>query len=257
MKHSLMLALTLIGALCICTSVPSHAYADTGDGGSDPFTGRPAIEKLEFPGGNVVEYVQLIRQHAPEANFVMMPGAEQFTMPEMELRNVSLSQAATLINSASSRPNALSSIGIDRVGDVYVVQVSIGTRSRHPSESLVISLADIVDSEIKSADLLTSIETALGLFDEGYQQAEVRYHKATHLLIARGHPAQMAHIRDVVAQLQHARQHQRERQGRDGHLREAVTQALRTQRQQHERQVNRLKARIDTLERALETRSEE
>jgi hypothetical protein len=239
MRNRIAIVMGLFAALMLAQLVPAQE--------AEPTERRPdLIERLNFEGGNVVEYVALIRRLVPEANIVLMPGAEQFQMPAMELRNVTVGQAAHLIQTtASVPPNARLSIGRD--GNVIAVHIQFGLQPA-PQPRLyptVLSLADIISEDLRAEDVLTSIEIALQLFGEDYPKANVRYHDATRLLIARGHPEQVSYIGDVVEQLRAGRPRRDPRQV----IGDPVHTAAQVQLQ--ERRIKELQQRIAELEAAL------
>lgn len=247
MKHRIVIVVGLLAALMLVRYVPAQE--------AEPTERRPdLIERLNFEGGNVVEYVALIRRLVPEANIVLMPGAEQFQMPPMELRNVTVPHAMQLIMSTASSP-AGGRIEVFNVGNIFASRVYQGQRTAPQApqtEPMVLSLADVVDEELRAEDVLTSIEIAMELFDDTYPEARIRYHDATRLLIARGHPEQMIQISNVVDQLRRSRSVRATRADFQS-LRMQVSQ-YRDEARDWEQQVRALQEIIAELERELASR---
>lgn len=207
MKYRTLTA--IVAMIALYTTLPAFSQATapaqggaTGAGiGSQPQQQR--ID-LDFRGGTVVEYINQIRRLMPQANFVVMPGADEFQMPPMQLRNITVHQLAMLIRETASPPERGGRVLVNDLGQVFAVQVQLNPAARakqQPTEPMVISLSDVIVGDVQAEDVLTSIETALSLFGEEYPEAQIRYHDATKLLIARGHSHQMMHIMTVVEEL--------------------------------------------------------
>jgi len=65
-------------------------------------------------------------------------------------------------------------------------------------QSGVWSLAEIVNADMKSGEVLTAIEAALDLYGDGYPPPTLRYHRETGLLLARLHHDQIGTIEDLL-----------------------------------------------------------
>jgi len=203
-----LISFTAALTLSLVSLPATFAHVDESSGSASDtstlFRETPKIDRFIFEGGSVVEYVELIREKMPQANFVLMPGAESFAMPPMELRNITLGEAAELISRISASPNNFSSINTRRVGEIYAIQVNINQPSRpqmRPPVPLVVSIADVVNDDMTAEDVLTSIETSLNVFGDTYPQAKLLYHEATKMLVARGHTQQVEQIQAVISQL--------------------------------------------------------
>ncbi len=162
---------------------------------------------LRFPGGTARDYVSAIRAKGDLVNIVLMPEAADVRVPPVELRSVSIADALELLDEVSDRrPNqvavqlAVSARGRDGDGSaIYTVTSNAGRGQA--SGTMVLSVAPILEGGVEPEALLTAIETALELVAEEYEPAQIRFHEATGLIIARGHPEQLRLIRELVGQV--------------------------------------------------------
>jgi hypothetical protein len=68
-------------------------------------------------------------------------------------------------------------------------------------ESTVMSVADVLQGDITADDLLTAVNIAIEVVGRADEPADIKFHKETGLLIARGSIRQIVALRQVVVQL--------------------------------------------------------
>ncbi|MGH9818133.1 MAG: hypothetical protein ACRD6I_18880 [Candidatus Acidiferrales bacterium] len=179
---------------------------------------RSSSLTITFPGGTVGEYAAMLRDamraNGETVNIMVQPGAESVPLPRLELVDVSLESALQLLQNHQGRNEAgLTTLGLDVVrgqgAPVYVVssrQIFHGPQSRSKPDNLeeivhVWNVNRILRGGIKADDMLTAIETALSLVRSSAEPAEIRFHEATALVIARGTVEQIQTMEQVIEQL--------------------------------------------------------
>ncbi|MHC5002468.1 MAG: hypothetical protein ACYTJ0_05035 [Planctomycetota bacterium] len=165
---------------------------------------------LSFKGGTVGDYVAVLRTKAPNVNIVVVPGADGVQLPPFELRSVDLHSAINLLQTVVEEREdrsvmldvAITPARSPEASQVYTVRAADrGRRASPPRESLVLAIEDILRGGMEAEALLTAIETSLDLLAGETDPAQIRFHEATGILIARGHPLQMSTIAEVVDQI--------------------------------------------------------
>lgn len=208
----------LLICLLYLSAIPAFAAAQT----AGQETPEPAAQKsqsaraapveeptfnLNFSGGTLAEYVELLRrQSGGKVNVIVMPDAASFPMPPMSLTSVTVSSAIDVLENRMNQ-----SLGrfltvkqtVDRRGgeSIYAIDVlSMRAAKQKPVEetSSVWSLTPLTNSGRKTEDVIAAIETALSMFPEEMSRPQIRLHKETELLIARGDPSQLAAIGEVL-----------------------------------------------------------
>lgn len=217
----------LLSAMMLCAFVTAAhgAVQEAGSAQDEASSRAPRSESvdsarmltLDFPGGTVAQYVDLIRntltEHRQAANIMLKDGAADVTLPAMELMDVSLSTALKLLHQhRSSTPTGDAILDIELVtgagAPIYIVSAHpIGDPAKPPSGALrvhVWNVGELLAGDIKADDLLTAIEIALSLVQASDEPTEIRFHDATGLVIARGTPAQISTIDQVIHQLKNS-----------------------------------------------------
>lgn len=174
------------------------------------------LADLRFSGGIVGDYVQAVRKAFPDANILMDAEVERLPMPEVELTSVGLKSALQLLE-FQSQEDSHESLRVDvhclterYARPVYRILAKVrGPRSRDRSQ--VWTVADLLAAEMKPEDVLSAVETAMGLLaEDGFEPAQIRFHEATGLLVARGLNEQIDAIDEIVARLRETVQLRRE-----------------------------------------------
>ncbi|HUU82429.1 MAG TPA: hypothetical protein VM243_02890 [Phycisphaerae bacterium] len=213
--------LFIIAAAVAFASCPSgHALAQA-QAKAPPqarHAGGPAID-LEFPGGTVAQYVDALRKVTPEANVVVItPEVLEITLPPVQLKSVGLGDAVFLMEGDyEPKAHVHVRIEVNQIGPwdesqraVFQVSGTVVRKGRTGTETHVWTVADLLAEGVGPEAVLTAVETALALYAEDHEPAQVRFHEETGLLIARGDPWQVEVIDDVVDGVREGRQRQRE-----------------------------------------------
>ncbi len=178
-----------------------------------------ATVTVKFAGGTMAEYVAELRGQVPAANIVLVtPETGSVALPPIELTNVPLDSAVHVIEGEFLKGGKDSRllITVDRLGQkdtggTIVYRVAAHRRGGPVSSDVhVWSVAGLLAQGVKSEDVLTAVETAVGLLEGHYSPAEVRFHEATGLLIARGQGQQLDAIENVVDGLMNSAHERRE-----------------------------------------------
>lgn len=166
-----------------------------------------AVINVRFKGGTAVDFVEAVREAAGEANIVLTPLVDLVPLEPVELRRVTLRSALSLLEGSYESP----SDGIIEVvlevhpsrapGALNVYKIETRRqrgRQNTTVQSGVWSLAEILNADVESGEVLTAIEAALDLFGDGYPPPTLRYHRETGLLLARLHHDQIGTIEDLL-----------------------------------------------------------
>jgi hypothetical protein len=167
---------------------------------------------VDFPGGAATEYITAIRKADADANIVVLGELDEIPVPAVRLRNVDVGAAlAVLSELPPQQGNQGREVKIEEIlrdgerSPVFTVTGrtwSMGKGTAHAQKTSVISMAELLGENLKPADALKAVETALELIKGDYEPAQIRFHEETGLLIARGSPEQIESIQQVIAQLQ-------------------------------------------------------
>jgi len=181
---------------------------------------RPALRlasllNLEFKGGTAAEYIESIRKTTDEVNLVVLTDLASVAVPAVTLKSVDPGTALSLLESLPEtqgnrrvriqvRKDQATLTGNAQEGQWPVFTITAETSESRRSDardSLVLQVGDVLDEQVKAADMLTAIEAALSMLEPEFPAAQIKFHEATALLIARGHPEQMGCVQRVVQQL--------------------------------------------------------
>jgi chromosome segregation ATPase len=144
---------------------------------------------------------------------------------------------------------------------IHTINARILTINSADRDSTVMDISGLLEGQTKPADVLTAFETALEMLKGEYQPAQIRFHEATGLLIARGHPEQIGTIQRVVQQLNEkaARLHRRAEEADNAHADASKVTELAAQLDQSRRQMEDLarqgaewKTKFDVMQAELE-----
>lgn len=174
---------------------------------STPAATEPPLIRVSYEGGYAADYVEAIRKAAGGINVFIAPEAVKVPMPPMELTNVTIPAALSLLHER---------LHVDATGQVirlrfddgqkfaeneqpiYSIVADIRGQSMPPGANRVWSVAHLLKHDMKGEDILTAIETSLSLFESNVAKVQLKFHEATGLLIARGSGEQMAAINEVI-----------------------------------------------------------
>lgn len=215
--------LIAFAAAMILAAPVSSAVAQTPEGGArDDRQSDDPIVSLEFRGGTVGEYLDVIRRAAPETNIIADDISKLAAFYGVTLQSTSVMAAIDLLDKhLFGGPDdgtyliAVSRIhGGSNVQPIYRLRTSrvatrivggaIATRGERPVHvlSAVWSLSRLTGEDGLSAEMILSVvETALAM-QEDLGEPQLRYHEDTQLLIARAHPVQIEMIENVIDTLE-------------------------------------------------------
>lgn len=195
-----VLSTIVLVALAICAPAPAQSeHAD-------------AVQPIDlnFRGGSAAEYLQALRDAADYLNVVVMPDVAQVRMQPVELKRVDPTAAVRLLDGLrQERPEGTLVLNVDTIGGelfrstvytVSAVPLQQGRR-RTTTASAVWTLTQILEGGTTAEDVLTAVETALEMFDEEFEQAGLRFHEETGLLMAYARPEQVEAANDVIEAL--------------------------------------------------------
>lgn len=174
---------------------------------------------LDFPGGTLAQYVQVVQRAQPCANIVLTLDdpkiAEEIRIPPMTLRRVTAyvaAQAAARTTSPREQYWLHATPIEDETGFIRAVQIGV---MHDPSkdqalqlqgrEPAVFSLAEPLALGRTPAALLGAIETALSVVKDE-PEAVIKLHEPTGVLVALGSKRQLSIVGAVVGQLQESSQ---------------------------------------------------
>jgi hypothetical protein len=210
-----------IATFCLLMALTAAAQ-DSQPNNVSPLNDPDPQEKLltfEFKGGSGDDYVATVRKIASDANIVVMGDLSTVKVPPIRLQSVSVWSALDVLQSIpGDEQTGLRGIDVQwKMGapqqrgmmrptssaPVYVVS-AVTTNSgivKSTRTMTVLEVNQMLESGIKSNDLLTAVETSMSMLKGEYEPADVRFHEQTGLLIVRGHPEQTNTVKSVIDQL--------------------------------------------------------
>gem|GEM_PF-6773373 len=217
------------------TYMQSALAADNNDWGKRRFD-------LRFDGGTAIDYVNAIREAYPTANILAMTGVEGFSVPAVNLEGVTVKAALEAIaDQRATIDGGVAEMQLERA-EIKGTNESVFTLSlkRHDSEadSMVWSVGEQFELGVDEADLLSAVRAVLELND---QQAVVRFHPETKLLMVRGSQQTLEMVNQTLEQIQQS----------------AWVDRKRDNASNESEAISRLRARITELERQLGERGKD
>jgi type II secretory pathway component GspD/PulD (secretin) len=214
---SWLLAIVLSVLVCIATTAGQQSPAAP-PGESQPTPPKTAFNaqgvpwfSFSFPGGTVQEYVEVLRQtlrkNDQDANIILRAGAGNMPVPAVSLQAVTVEAALQILHNQSHRENdSISRLRFEVVhgggSPIYILEAQTGKAASVQNVTVhVWNVSQLLSSGLKADDMLTAIESALALVRGEDEQAEVRFHEATGLIMARGTGGQISTMDQVVQQL--------------------------------------------------------
>ncbi|HWB20721.1 MAG TPA: hypothetical protein VG711_10500, partial [Phycisphaerales bacterium] len=197
----LIVALTC--ALAALTS-PHPATAQSQSEQHESTEHRPGIN-VSFNGGTISQYIDTVRKSDPDANIVLLSKLDDVTLPPVKLLNVDVFTALKVLTwmpaTSDDRPV---SIDVGRENPEFTNQAPVFIIADHtkgpaapPRERVVvISLKDLINDSLSADDILTAMESSAKLAGKDSAQPEIRFHKETGLVIARGTNEQIDAIQE-------------------------------------------------------------
>ncbi len=176
------------------------------------FNDEDIIISLEFPGGNAMEYLEALQHKVPKSNIIIMNDVDKVEMPEIRLKSVTLYAAMQLLEDQSSFSQHYQyELSFDELSNgsnsepIYIIR-AYKTRVSNQLSDNPVSLSKIWAVEpllqvISSDDILAAIDVALPLSVNQKPDVELRFHKETGLLIARGGEHELRMIDQLLNEL--------------------------------------------------------
>ena len=153
---------------------------------------------LEFRGGSIADYTDLVREKSGFSNIVVSGNADRYPMPPATLRAISVWDAVKLIEALPHHDNLM----VDVEDFESALVVSVRDRSRNaagaPIESAVWSIANLLGQGLDADDVLTAIEVGIELLDG---ESTMRFHQETSILMARGPMDHLEMITRILAEM--------------------------------------------------------
>lgn len=163
---------------------------------------------LQFAGGSLADYVKALKEATPNFNIVLaVPEAKDIRLPAFKLDSVSFYPALRLLqgdyrlDDGTTIRLLVNDMGGPREGEtanpVYKIWGERQETRKPPAQVRVWNIGALIGPERKAEDVLTAVETAVGLLP-CQENAKIRYHAETSLVVACGEEAQLLAIERVV-----------------------------------------------------------
>jgi len=165
---------------------------------------------VEFAGGSVQDYLGAIRAAFPGANVVGSDGLDQFSLPPISLRDVTIAGALQPLEQVASNgdsgtgikvwfANGVASVAVYESGDAIFVE------DEGPHEPEIVTRIWNVTSlttggGMTIADITGAIETAVSIASDA--KPEIRIHEPTGTLVVKGLDTQLDIIDEVIGKLE-------------------------------------------------------
>ena len=204
--RSFAVGLALAAAIGVATFAQSHQKSAS----PSPGEHEAKLVTMKFTGGNAVDYVQALKKAAGDINVIIAVEAKDVLMPPVELTDASVEAALEVLNGKTSQVNdrfiklELHANHGGNPAEQIVYAVDAKVQGRPVDERImqrVWSVKNILDGGAKANDLLTAIQTSLDLNTEAGKPAQLKFHEATGLIIARASPNQIDAIQQVIEQM--------------------------------------------------------
>jgi hypothetical protein len=231
---------------------------------------------VEFPGGTIKDYIEVLAKAAPDLNVVIRPETADIPMPPVSLKGVAHSTALQLIPALAERGDEIAVTPVLRPGaggsEVFVIGIQPprpqglpmmqpavtmqpgvprGVRNSTPPPSFpgqtaksvrVFSLRSLTSGSdaLKPETVLTAIDTALGLqrADGEGEPASIKLHAESGLLVVHGDSVQIDAVEQVLTTMEQDRRTQTA----------AQQEALQTENRKLREMVSSLQAKLAELE---------
>ncbi len=199
-------------------SMQAAAQAPPGGEPQRP-VGQPPLEliSLDFKGGTALEFIAAVKSKVGGKINIMAPAeAAEITVPPVTLVGVTAPTALQILSGSAlvrGRPQIqlqIVPVVAQNQQEVPTYRVSavgppVARSGVAPPRVRVWSLGAVLEGGVTSETALSAVEMALQV--EGDEaEPELRFHKETGLLVARGSEAQLQVISEVVDRLEESRQ---------------------------------------------------
>lgn len=155
---------------------------------------------VDFDGGTLADYVELLRELNPEVSIVTAGPLEHVDLPAIRVRDSIFYDVLQLAELLAEPTDSISMEAVS--ADILVIRAA--DHEHHEHDELVTrfwSLEQVlVEHGLPLEDVLAAVETMLELFDGG--DTRVRYHDETSVLLARGPVEEIQAIEEIVERLE-------------------------------------------------------
>lgn len=250
--------ITLLGLLlAICFTVLPAADARVSD-----------VYRVDFPGGTVAEYIELIRETVPDINIVLMPNASEVQIPSFRLHGWPGNEGVFFnVLEYVTHDSGPDELDVSWDGDLFFIRLASpyapdSSQHQQVQETRLQShsLADVlVADHLTAEDVLQSIEAVLDLHGNNDFQPELRFHEPTSLLIIRGMEEQLIVVGQAIhelrksAEIARVKRDQEESEYRVRQLRRREAE-LQAQIMEQDRLIADLRRQVEHLTAVLEGR---
>lgn len=164
---------------------------------------------LQFQGGSLSDYAKAIKEAAPAINIALLaPEAKEIRVPPLKLDAVAYGPALELLqgdyrledgSEVHLKVGHLSGSPRDVTGasGLFKITTERTQKRKPPAQVRVWNISELIVPGNKAQDVLTAVETAVGLLEE-YEPAKIRYHAETNLILASGEEEQLRAIDRVI-----------------------------------------------------------
>ncbi len=181
---------TLFSILCL--ALANGSIAQDAPGQSGPADPLQSMISVNFPGGNVQQYVDLLKRSNASNIVVSNQSTGDHALPSIQLNNVPLASAISLLEQVSG-----GQLGIHFEPAIAIVS----RRQQVPQYSIeVLSVKHLVEDQGKE-ELLSAVELGINLLDQGSFGVEIKLHAETGLLFVKGDGHQRQVVQDIVSQM--------------------------------------------------------
>lgn len=198
---------TIICGILLAAAVSAASVAQSP---SNPMQTGTSLVSMKFPGGSVADYVIALKKAAGNVNIIAAIETGEVSMPAVDLTNASLDSALSVLDGRTAQlPDRHIKLQLRTDGtgkpneqSVYTVEALVQGRlvDGHIIQR-VWSVKAILDEGTKANDLLTAIQTSLDLLNDAVKPAQLKFHEATALIIARANPNQIDAIEQIIGQM--------------------------------------------------------
>ena len=201
-------------SLCLCVAVGAISFvplaAATEPTARSPESQLKVIPQIDFKGGKVRDLIELLREQTG-GNIVAGPGVDDFPLPELKLRNVTLTAA---VNAISVATGGVVRVDANRagpnLGDIITLQTDsvpkpAGAESDVIFRAFLLPVAPSDSVDLQEKRLASLIHRSI----EFYNQARpgkpalpvptLEGHRETHMLLVAGPRESVAIIAQVLA----------------------------------------------------------
>ena len=159
---------------------------------------------VDFPGGNLGQYLALLREAGGDVNIALASAAAvDVALPPIHLGAVTGASAVRLLEDTYEiDPNNSVRIDVDEIEPEEGASTPpIFRISAERTTVTVWNVLDLFGDAVSASDVLTAIESAVKLVSDRSRDPQILFHESTGVLIVRGTPRQVETIGRVLDEL--------------------------------------------------------